>query len=73
MTTLVSSQAVCTGMYPPRVLIIVCSSVENFKLRSAIRETWAHSAYEKFNISVAFLLGVSEENVIDVSDWIFAK
>lgn len=66
VTTLLTT-SVCSRDYPPHVLLIVCSSIENFALRTAIRETWAAMAFETFNISVAFLMGVSQDGQIDVS------
>ena len=69
ITTLISSKNICSNKNPPRVLLIVCSGTENYLLRLAIRKTWAQSAYEKFNISVVFLMGVSLDEKINVSRW----
>lgn len=65
ITTIITSRSICSSKYPPRILLIICSGTENFLSRSAIRKTWAQSAYEKFNISVVFLMGVSLDEEIN--------
>lgn len=72
ITTLTSGKNVCSSKNPPRVLLIVCSSTENFISRLAIRNTWAHLAHEKFNVSVAFLMGVSLDEQINVSSYMYS-
>ncbi len=67
LTSVISGKNICSNKNTPHVLLIVCSSTENFPLRNAIRQTWANLSYEKFNISVAFLMGVSKNKRINVS------
>lgn len=48
-------------------MLIVCSKVENFDLRNAIRNTWAYFPHKKFNVTVAFLMGLSTDSKLNVS------
>ena len=51
------------------LLVIVCSSVANFKQRAAIRETWASApsiTNSSNTVKVAFLLGDPDNSTLQV-------
>lgn len=65
--TLSTGINVCPANGVPFAVVLVSSTAENQIARKAIRETWAQNSYNYFKISVAFFIGVSEENNIDVA------
>ena len=68
-TTILSPFDVCIP--PPYLLIVICSAVGNVNARMAIRNTWANTSninplYDEI-VRVAFLLGQSENETLNVS------
>ncbi|XP_076242380.1 beta-1,3-galactosyltransferase 1 isoform X2 [Calliopsis andreniformis] len=66
-TAILSPTGICIP--PPYLLIVICSSVTNFKARAAIRDTWANknnldSIYNS-TVKVAFLLGQSDNDTLN--------
>lgn len=66
-TTLLVGKNVCPADQTPTVLIVICSKLENYDLRLAIRSTWARETYPKYNVNVVFLVGTSSDHKPDVS------
>ena len=65
--TLTTGSKVCPKTDIPFAVVLVSSTKQNKQARKAIRETWAEKSFEKYGISVAFVLGVSEHGKVDVS------
>ncbi|XP_076180987.1 beta-1,3-galactosyltransferase 1 isoform X1 [Ptiloglossa arizonensis] len=66
-TSVLNPTGICST--PPYLLIFICSAVENFKARAAIRNTWANrnnldSIYNS-TVKVAFLLGQSDNDTLN--------
>lgn len=65
-TSLSIGAKVCPSDQNPNVLVVVCSDLRNFDMRSVIRKTWASDSYAAHNVSVAFMMGISEEEHLNV-------
>jgi len=60
VTTLISPIEVCSSNLsktPPYLVVIVCSAVQNFEAREAVRESWAQDTKTLQGIKVVFLVG----------------
>ncbi|KAF7412590.1 hypothetical protein HZH66_001486 [Vespula vulgaris] len=67
ITSILNPLALCS--LPPYLLIIICSSVGNYKARMAIRNTWANKnnldLLYNSTVKVAFLLGQSDNDTLN--------
>lgn len=66
-TALLEGKNTCPKDPLPKALIIVHSEAENREQRLAIRNTWAMDISSNHNISVIFFLGLSEDELVNVS------
>ncbi|XP_059471379.1 beta-1,3-galactosyltransferase 1-like isoform X2 [Neocloeon triangulifer] len=58
VTAIIEQPSICASNGPILLLVIICSSVENFDARLAIRETWGSPAnVSDETLRLAFLLG----------------
>lgn len=58
VTTLLSPAGLCgPDAPPPYLLVIICSAVQNFEARAAIRSSWAQDQNTLHNIKIVFLVG----------------
>jgi len=55
-TTLITPEAICNTTCP-YLLVVVCSAVDNFAARVAIRESWARDQDRLKQVKVVFMLG----------------
>ncbi|XP_065332402.1 beta-1,3-galactosyltransferase 1-like [Cloeon dipterum] len=61
LTAIIEQPSICASSGPILLLVIVCSSVDNFDARLAIRETWGSPAnVSDETLRLAFLLGDTE-------------
>merc|ERR1719481_968019 len=56
VTTVISPQAICNSTCP-YLLVIICSAVDNFAARLAIRESWARDQEKLKQVKIVFMLG----------------
>ncbi|XP_043506030.1 beta-1,3-galactosyltransferase 1-like isoform X1 [Polistes fuscatus] len=67
ITSILSPIAICSP--PPYLIVIICSSVGNYKARMAIRNTWANKSNLNLlynsTVKVAFLLGQSDNETLN--------
>lgn len=72
ITAVQQPESVC--QQPVSLLIVVCSGINNFELREAIRKTWGSEVLvTNYTIKVTFLLGQTENQTIQVSQIIFSN
>ena len=60
VTTILSPTTICSSnssLVDPYLLVIICSAVENFEARDAIRNSWAQDQNTLKNVKVVFLVG----------------
>ncbi|XP_031639478.1 beta-1,3-galactosyltransferase 1-like [Contarinia nasturtii] len=59
-TTILEPSSLCKGNSPILLLIVICSSADNFEIRQTLRETWANTSefnYSKFSSLHSHLRG----------------
>ena len=67
VTTLLSPAGLCgPDAAPPYLLVIICSAVQNFEARAAIRSSWAQDQNTLHNVKIVFLVGQLVNNTHQV-------
>ena len=61
LTAIIPNEGLCDTVSPPFLLVVICSAVDNFEAREAIRQTWKSLNYfnwtSELPVQIAFLLG----------------